>query len=55
MSVPPISSNGQLDTQIAQLIQCKPLSEVEVRPVLPRCCYLSKWMRLSCRSSGDVA
>jgi len=33
MSVPPVSSNvhGQLDAQIAQLIQCKPLPEHEVR------------------------
>lgn len=32
MSIPPVSSNvhGQLDAQIAQLIQCKPLPEHEV-------------------------
>lgn len=32
MSVPPVSSNvhGQLDAQIAQLTQCKPLPEHEV-------------------------
>lgn len=35
MSVPPVSSNvhGQLDAQIAQLTQCKPLPEHEVRLV----------------------
>lgn len=36
MSVTPVSSNvhGQLDAQIAQLIQCKPLPELEVWPFL---------------------
>ena len=64
MSVPPVSSNvhGQLDAQIAQLTQCKPLPEHEVRLVSfgfgfsfvrlwPFC--LSACISEICRDDGD--
>jgi len=44
MNSPPVSSNGQLDAQIAQLTQCKPLPEHEVRAA-PSFSLL-KWMTL---------
>lgn len=65
MSVPAVSSNGQLDAQIAELIQCKPLSELEVREAVFRlgcccccCCLLlllPKRMKLWSRFSADWA
>lgn len=55
MSVPPVSSNvhGQLDAQIAQLTQCKPLPEHEVCVCYVVCVgMISGWWFWSFRCFG---
>lgn len=58
MSVAPASSNvhGQLDAQIAQLTQCKPLPEQEVSPLLLPSSALfvcSAWLHVWSVERGD--